>query len=155
MLPWMDKSEIGLIISYLKPSYKMFEWGCGGSTLYFSKYVSLYRSVEHNEKWFNKISPKIEKNTELYLYNNTDNYISYINAVKKHNTIYDAILVDGRQRLACAIAAKDFIKPNGILFVHDYFNREYYSDIENFYVLVDSIKNTSQTLAVFKNEIYN
>jgi len=42
----MDKREIEKIISYLKPEDRMFEWGCGGSTVYFSKYVSFYRSIE-------------------------------------------------------------------------------------------------------------
>lgn len=155
MLPWMDKKEIDLIKSYLKSEYKVFEWGCGGSTLYFSKYVSLYRSIEHNEEWFDKISKQIKKNTEIYLHKNVDNYISYINAIKKYDTVYDAVLIDGRQRVSCAFVAKDFIKPNGLLFVHDYFNREYYHSIENYYSLIDSVKNTNQTLAIFRNEIYN
>jgi hypothetical protein len=153
--PWMDKTEIEKIIVYLKPEYKMFEWGCGGSTLYFSKYVSLYRSIENNYKWFRKISNLISSNTEIYHYPNTDNYNNYINAISNYEDQYDVILIDGRCRVKCAIQAKSHLRNNGLLFVHDYFNRPYYNKIEKEYTLIDSIKDTEQTLAVFRNEIHN
>lgn len=155
MKPWMDNREIQKIVSYLKPNYKMFEWGCGGSTIYFSKFVSLYRSVEHKREWYNKIKQSVGKNTEIFLYENTDDYQSYITSISKYKDQYDAILVDGRQRVLCSIIAKSFLKTNGLLFVHDYFNRPYYHCIENYFYLVDYVNNTQQTLAIFKHEIYN
>lgn len=155
MTPWMDKREIEKIISYLKPEHKMFEWGCGGSTVYFSKYVSFYRSIEHDCKWFNNIVNLVSPNTEIYHYSDANNYTNYINAISDYDDQYDAILIDGRCRLKCAIKAKTYLKYNGILFVHDYYTRPYYHQIEKEYTLIDSIKDTEQTLAVFRNEIYN
>lgn len=138
-LPWMHESEINLIISYLNPQFKIFEWGCGGSTLFFSKYVRLYRSIEHQIDWFNKIKTQIDTNTELFYINNDNQYYNYINAIKNFEDKYDAILIDGRERVKCATVAKDFIKPDGYLFVHDYFKRNRYKSIEDLYVLVDGI----------------
>lgn len=151
----MDDKEISKIVSYLKPEYKMFEWGCGGSTIYFSKYVTFYRSIEHDRKWFEKITQLIESNTELYHYENKNKYYEYVNSISQYNDIYDVILIDGRSRVDCAVRAKSYLKHDGILFVHDYFNRQYYHQIEKEYTLIDEVKNTEQTLAVFKNEIYN
>ncbi len=47
MNPWMTEKEITTIESHLDDSHVMFEWGCGGSTLRFSKSVNKYYSVEH------------------------------------------------------------------------------------------------------------
>ena len=131
----------------------MFEWGSGGSTCFFSQKVSFYRSIEHNKEWFNKTKDSIKDriNIDLQYFSPKFEYVRYINAITKFDDVYDAILVDGRCRVKCAKMAKDFLKKDGILFVHDYFKRPYYKDIENVYTLIDSIKNTPQTLAVFKN----
>ena len=155
MLPWMDESEIDLICSYLKPTFKMFEWGCGGSTLYFSKYVYHYRSIEHDKTWFDKIIGLLPANVELYHVSKQNNYCEYINAIHNYEDIYDCILIDGRCRVKCAIQAKPYLKNNGLLFVHDYYSRLYYHEIEKYYTLINGIKNTAQTLAVFRNEIHN
>lgn len=146
----MHQSEIDMIISYLKPTHKMFEWGCGGSALYFSKYVNLYRSVEHNIQWYEKIRPLINNNTELYHVDNQEEYTNYINHISNFADIYDAILIDGRERVRCAIKAKKYLTTTGVLFVHDFFNRPRYDPIFEFYELINEVKNTEQTLAVFK-----
>ncbi len=146
----MHQSEIDMIISYLQPHYKMFEWGCGGSTLYFSKYVNLYRSVEHNIDWYKKILPNIQSNTELHHVNNSKEYSDYINSISKFSDLYDCILIDGRERVRCAIKAKKYLNSNGILFIHDFFNRPRYDPVLEFYELINSVKNTEQTLAIFK-----
>lgn len=157
MKPLMSSVEINKIISYLNPEYKFFEWGCGGSTVHFSKYVKLYRSIEHDLGWYDTISRLSIQNVELYHYDNRDNYSNYIHAINNYPDIYDIILVDGRCRVKCAINAKQFLKPNGILFVHDFFTRPYYFPISDHYTLLESesIKHTPQTLGVFRNEIHN
>lgn len=148
----MHQSEIELIISYLNPNYKMFEWGCGGSTLYFSKYVSFYRSIEHQKTWFDKIKPIVSDNTELYHIEDTNNYTNYINAISNYKDKYDAVLIDGRQRVKCAEKCAEYLNINGYIFIHDYFNRPKYHSIHNIpkYNLIDGIRNTQQTLAVFQ-----
>jgi hypothetical protein len=150
MKPWMCQSEIDKIILYLKPEHKMFEWGCGGSTLFFSKYVSLYRSVEHNIEWYKDVLPNIQKNTELYYIDCQKEYENYINFIEKFSDLYDCILIDGRERVNCAIKAKKYLSTNGILLVHDFFNRPRYNPILEFYNIIDRVDNTKQTLAILK-----
>jgi len=41
------------------------EWGAGGSTLYFSKIVSSYVSIEHDKSWYDKLTSQIDDNVEL------------------------------------------------------------------------------------------
>jgi hypothetical protein len=150
MKPWMHQLEIEKIRSYLQDDHKMFEWGCGGSTLYFSKYVDLYRSVEHDVNWYKKILPYVQSNTELHYIDNHNEYNDYINFIEKFSDSYDTILIDGRERVRCSIKAKQYLNTNGILIVHDFFKRPKYNPILEFYNIIDEIKNTEQTLAIFK-----
>ena len=43
--PYMEDNEIKLIEYYLNTNDTMFEWGSGGSTLWFSKFVKKYYSI--------------------------------------------------------------------------------------------------------------
>lgn len=46
--PWMSDAERVCIAKYLSPSFRVVEWGCGGSTLYFSRQVKHWVSIEHD-----------------------------------------------------------------------------------------------------------
>jgi hypothetical protein len=132
----------------------MFEWGCGGSTLYYSKYVTLYRSIEHEIGWYNKVCCQTPFNVELYHVEMSNDYQQYIDAIDQFEDTYDAILVDGRQRVKCVEKCTKYVNKNGFIFVHDYFKRPKYHSIQNIpnLILIDSIKNTPQTLAVFQKK---
>jgi len=58
---WMDPSERDLIIRYLQqtPDSIMLEWGSGGSTVLFPKYVKTYISIEHNLDWYIDVRDKL------------------------------------------------------------------------------------------------
>ena len=51
---------------YIKDKNKVLEWGSGTSTLYFSKIVKQFVSIEHNMEWYNRISSQITDNVEYY-----------------------------------------------------------------------------------------
>ena len=51
---------------YIKDKNKVLEWGSGTSTLYFSKIVNQFVSIEHNMEWYNRISSQITDNVEYY-----------------------------------------------------------------------------------------
>jgi len=59
---WMDPKEKELIEKYIKqkPDSTMLEWGCGGSTLTFSKEVKHYVSIEHNLDWYINVQDTIK-----------------------------------------------------------------------------------------------
>jgi hypothetical protein len=50
--PWLAKSAILLLDSYLKPGDIGFEWGSGRSTLWFAQRVAHLYSVEDNRDWY-------------------------------------------------------------------------------------------------------
>lgn len=172
-LPFMGVGEIECIKSYLDKDDIMFEWGSGGSTLYFPKYVKQYISVESLKHWYEVVLAKVKsldiKNVQIML--RTSNipipydvrpeewkkewftlYLDAIGAIGLKT--YDKILVDGetRARGFCAEKAKDYMSENSVLFIHDYYNRyNEVSWVEKYFDIIDSVK-TDGTLVVMKKK---
>ncbi|MBR8826523.1 MAG: hypothetical protein DSM107014_01225 [Gomphosphaeria aponina SAG 52.96 = DSM 107014] len=70
-LPWITFPAIELLENFLTNDMKVFEYGSGGSTLFFARRVSEVVSVEHDKSWFNDVSKQIEKHN----YNNCTIYL--------------------------------------------------------------------------------
>ena len=159
MTPWMDKKEINLIISKLKLTDKMLEYGSGGSTVTFSKYVSKYYSIEHVEEWYKDVLKELSVKELLDVsyhlikpdYPRTiptkyKEFKTYIEYPKIFNTKFDKVLIDGRGRQYCAEFIIPYLHKDSIVFIHDYFARPQYHLVEQWYDIIDSVKNTTQTI---------
>lgn len=166
MTPWMHISEIQLIEKYLSPDTIMLEWGSGGSTLYFSSLVKKYYSIEHDQKWFNKLVQKnIPDNTYMYIVppdievpppeSTHEAYRGYIEKAGTFKTKFDAVLIDGRARLACAIYIKKHLHQNSFVFIHDFWKkrRTRYRPVFDHYKEIESITDTLQTIIVLKPKL--
>ena len=139
-IPWMTFSTIEYLSHYLTQDMELFEWGSGGSTLFFSQKVKKIISIEHDKEWYNYEINKLSnlKNLELYLIEPEQNGIyknkrkgyenlyfdSYVNFIDKYDK-FDVIIVDGRQRNECFKKALQHVKKDGII-VFDNFDRNYY-----------------------------
>jgi len=71
-IPWLNFLAIDYLEDILKKDFSVFEFGCGGSTIYFGKRVKEVVSVEHDMKWFDEVKNKINKSglskkCDLYL----------------------------------------------------------------------------------------
>lgn len=66
-IPWMTFQSISLIEKKLKLGSSVFEYGSGGSTLYFLDRGAKLVTVEHDKKWFDYMS-------EVISYENLSNY---------------------------------------------------------------------------------
>ena len=175
MNTWMSEKEIQTITQYLNFDNIMLEYGSGGSTLYFSKLVKEYYSIEHNLEWYNKIVNTIDAlpNTKIFhierdlhtsgnsriIASSLDtleqssrfqDFYKYIHFPAQLNTKFDAVLIDGRARPECGKFIKSYLTPNAYIFVHDYWPRKHYHVLADLYELVDSVK-SGQSLAVFRN----
>jgi hypothetical protein len=170
MNPWMSDTEIAKIKKYLDPKYTFLEWGSGGSTIYFSKFVKQYISIEYDINWFNQINLYIKNediNNIKYIYCPPDNdillpiytdrseekdFISYVNIVDTlSKNQYDIVLIDGRSRVNCANKILKYIHKQSIVFIHDFFNRPKYFSVLDNYDLIDSVTD-GQSLAVLKKK---
>ena len=162
---WMHEHEQKLILDCLTEDTTMLEWGSGGSTLYFSSFVEKYYSIEHDKDWYEKVSEQIKEypfNDIVYKYiqpnkenpdgrqSEYDMFKDYIDAVDNFNTKFDVVLIDGRARRLCAKKVIPHLKPDSVVFIHDYVLRTPYHVAEDYYELVDYIDYTEQTIGKLK-----
>ena len=177
MQPWMSSTEIQTILKYLKSYYSMLEYGSGGSTLLFPNYVNEYYSLEHDEKWFNKVKNNCGQNVnithvsrdyatpdinrikattwqELDTSSRAKDFKTYIEYPQFFKTKFNAVLIDGRARPECAKFIKDYITDDGYMFMHDYWPecRSAYRVVEEHYQVIDKVVE-GQGLAVFRKKI--
>jgi len=174
--PWMHLSEINLILRFLNNQHSMLEWGCGGSTILFSKYVKDYYSIEHNKEWYQQVNDKIISNnlqninfhhvptddgiekdflpeTEGKLLSHKDRYKTYSKYPLQWDIKFDRILIDGRARQFCVEECIPLLKQDSLVFFHDFWmnGRDRYRDAAlKYFNEVASIINSSQTLAVLQ-----
>lgn len=154
-VPWLVFSCIGFLDKWLAKDMQVFEYGSGGSTLYFAAKTKQIISIEHDAKWFGYAQAVIEKaGYENIQYNliepkaaedsvNKDctepgNYVScfidykgyefstYASAIDQYaDESFDLVIVDGRVRHSCIAHAMQKVKPNGALLL-DNADRVYY-----------------------------
>lgn len=165
MKPWLTNYQIQKIESYLKKEHIMLEYGCGGSTLHFSKFVKTYISIEHNKEWIEKLT-NIPSNVHIYYCppnNHTlvmpvwtgsqEDFYDYINYVDKISIQkYNIVFIDGRARQYCAKKVLDYITTDSVVFIHDFFERPRYHHLLSYYDIIDEDCSDKITLVALKKK---
>jgi len=161
--PWMSHDEVALIDSYLTSEMRVLEWGCGGSTNYFTPKVREFISVEHKAEWWKRIrTPGLDirliparlempvpHDLKAYPPRYYEIFRDYVETPRTWGR-FDAVLIDGRARLFCAVEAiQHLLGPGGYLFFHDFFPRTRYQTFRLWREPIASVQ-TGQTLAVFR-----
>ncbi len=117
-IPWLTSEAIIFLESFLQQNKNanILEFGCGGSTIWFSKRTTNLVSIEHNPEWYEKVKNFLENSKEC---NKVDlrliqeNY--YKVAEEFPDNFFDLILVDGGQREKCVKSCIRILKKGGIL----------------------------------------
>lgn len=140
-LPWMPYSAIFELNSIIKPNFNILETGCGGSTIFFLKNSQSVISIEHDEKWIQKLRkhPQIAKqNAEWQLICTPisdlsenklrTNYLDSLR-IQKDNS-FDLICIDGRLRSKSLILASQKLRDGGFLILDNADRDDYKEGIE-------------------------
>jgi hypothetical protein len=174
--PYMSEREIQTIVNLLEPSHVMLEWGCGGSTLRFSREVRSYYSIEHDRVWFEKVRRHLKRarrtNVELvhvppnlplsgvanYARSSEERYAQFRDYIEQVTRLgverFDRVLIDGRSRPECAVQVLPFLTRDSRVFIHDYFTTkydpvEYRGLVDRHYDVVEAIED-GQSLVVLR-----
>lgn len=152
-LPWYTFEAIDWLKTYLRPDMKVFEWGSGGSTLFYANQVSEVISIEHDAIWSRDVVKKLRKEklkhvtailiepnkTSIKLssgqpgdyratnasFNNLD-FKQYCTVIRKYpDSYFDLVAVDGRARPSCILEGLSKVKPRGYLLL-DNSDRDFY-----------------------------
>lgn len=93
-IPWFAYPAIEYIKQFDLSDKVIFEYGSGNSTRFWETRAKRVISIEHDEKWFNKMKSLVSSSTELRLI--LDN--SYPDEISKFDEEFDGIIIDGRCR---------------------------------------------------------
>lgn len=154
-VPWLTFKAIDFLKKNLNKNMKVFEYGGGSSTIFFSERVEELVTVEHNKEWFDNLKTILEKKenikweghfigpekislSEKLQTENPDHYFSedadysshsfkeYASYIDKYPDYYfDVVLVDGRARPSCLKHSINKVKKGGLLIL-DNAERPYY-----------------------------
>jgi hypothetical protein len=155
-MPWLSYRAIEFIASRIRPQHQVFEFGGGGSTLYFLDRVAGVVTAEHDGPWFEKLQADIgggvaQKWTPLSKppgagdlvprpdpsvpehYHSSDaqytgmNFRDYASSIDAFpSEHFDWILVDGRARPSCILHAIPRLKKDGFLVLDNYERASYH-----------------------------
>jgi len=116
--PWLVYTATNQLEEYLTKDKSVFEWGCGGSTIWYSCRAKQVVSIEHNNSWFEKVSERVHQlmlpNVRMYLRGGNE-YAEYVAAPQEFDEMFDLVVVDGRQRVRCIKTGMPLVKPGGWL----------------------------------------
>ncbi|MCB1276987.1 hypothetical protein [Prosthecobacter sp.] len=147
--PWMTYSAIEFLRRNTGPEMSVFEWGAGGSTLFFSTRVKHLFTVEHERLWAEKVEeamageshaswkmqvvepePRVGESaadpsdprscTSAVEPWQGMSFVQYAGAIDIHaDGAFDWVIVDGRSRPSCAMHGIPKVRPGGFLVLDD------------------------------------
>jgi hypothetical protein len=130
--PWWPYAAIQGVREALPPAAVVFEFGGGGSTLWLHDLGARVTCVEHHREWFGSLRQRLPEDVTLALREPTSTgaatsesepgnfFDDYVCAVTEQaDSTIDLVIVDGRARVACGLAAMSKIRPGGMLLLDD------------------------------------
>lgn len=143
-IPWMTFRAIRWLKSYLGKDMDVFEYGAGGSTLFFARRARTVVSVENDPQWHDIIARALRErgisNCDLRLvraeprsapqgvaygptsYSSTTpdladfSFEAYVRSIDSHpDRSFDLVSVDGHSRFSCVARAAPKVRPGGYL----------------------------------------
>lgn len=120
-IPWVTYSFLQFIDSRLSKDMTGFEYGSGSSSRYFARKIGTLYSVEHDEKWYSRVKEGLPENIQLNKFRKD----SYAESINNSKGLYDFILVDAIDRVACIKESISKLKPSGVLILDDSEREEY------------------------------
>jgi len=156
--PWITFGAASFIGARLTPSSHVFEWGSGGSSLFFARRVATVVSVEHDAAWFERVGetmhgrglsnwqgflelPQLDPAADQGRPEAGDSYVSsdasyrgrsfrdYVSRIDTFaDDFFDLVMIDGRARPSCLRHALPKLRPGGLL-VWDNSEREHYGPV--------------------------
>lgn len=158
--PFMSLPERNLFKKSLQESKHYYEFGSGGSTVWAVKEGLTVKGVESDAKWVNALKNELGEKCQVDAVDigptkewgfpvsmqQASKFPSYSKAIHQHEEAFDFILVDGRFRVACTMAAIQHIllhseaPKNARIFIHDFWNRPHYHVVLPFLEKVDKVE---------------
>ncbi|MEF1254501.1 hypothetical protein [Vibrio sp. M260112] len=127
-VPWVTYPFIDFISERLKDTHRIFEFGSGNSTNFYSARASFVHAVEHDEKWVEYLRRNnfLKGNVSLQHVSLEDGYSRSFEKRSDTGT-FDLIIVDGRERVSCIKSVISLVNECAVIVLDDS-ERERYKD---------------------------
>jgi predicted O-methyltransferase YrrM len=122
-LPWITYPAIDILGARVQRHHRVFEFGCGNSTLWWANRCESVHSVEHDEAWHRKLQAQVPLNVRLEFM--ALEYDGQYSKAANQGPPYDIIVVDGRDRVNCVRNAVEALTEQGVLVLDNSEREEY------------------------------
>ncbi|WP_125776224.1 O-methyltransferase [Antribacter gilvus] len=129
-MPWLPFAVIDRLDGVLTDRSRVFEFGGGGSTLWLSPRVGEVVTAEHDPEWVEYLRGRTAaaQSVTLLVRSAANDYADYVGSIDEYpDDHFDAVIVDGRQRVRCFERALAKVRPGGLLILDDS-QREHYRE---------------------------
>ncbi len=111
-IPWYTYPAIEFLRSLDMRHCRVFEYGCGNSSIFLAKRVKEIVAAENDPNWAAEVGKFGIPNLTLITATEKD---AYVQAPRAAGGRFDIIIVDGRHRRDCAEVAADLVKDDGFI----------------------------------------
>lgn len=123
-LPFITYSAMEFLSRRIEPQMRVFEFGCGASTLWWAARVAEVIACEHDKAWFEEIRAKLPPNAQV-IYRELDYGGAYSKTILEYQDRFDVVVIDGRDRVNCARNCLGALNAGGVI-LWDNTDREKY-----------------------------
>jgi len=123
-IPWISYPAISFLDGRVNPALEVFEFGSGNSTIWWASRAGRVISCEHDSGWAERVRRRVPANVEVLSVPLDDGYPLTIGRTGRS---FDIAVIDGRMRVASALASLESLKPGGVL-IWDDTDRERYQE---------------------------
>jgi len=126
--PWIVPEALEHLKRIVRPEWYVFEWGCGGSTVFFSKRCWGVVGIEHNSEWIVRVHELMERHECPHNWTmrhvrgdgsgKPEGFRPYADVIREYDDeMFDLISIDGEasSRGWCLTNAIAKLKPGGYL----------------------------------------
>jgi hypothetical protein len=136
-IPWITYPCLSFLEERIEPSMKVFEYGCGNSTLWWASRVQRVVSCEHDQLWYDEVKKTVPANVELHHLPLEPDRV-YSRLVAKFHREFDIIFIDGRDRVNCIKQSLDALSMSGVVILDNSDVSEYSEGLQ--FLLVNNYK---------------
>jgi hypothetical protein len=113
-IPWITYPALSFLEGRINPRMRVFEFGSGNSTLWWAERVQEVTAIEDNESWATRIGKLLPPNASVRHVPLVPGGEYHLQA-QRSETSYDVIVIDGRDRVNCAMASIRTLTADGVI----------------------------------------
>ncbi len=117
-LPWYTYPAIEYLKQFDYSRQKVFEYGCGYSSLFWAQRAAKVVSIEDNPAYFARWKQEFAGANNLEIRRREEDE-RYEKAIVEEDELYEVIAIDGKRRAQCALAAVKQLAAGGMIILDD------------------------------------